>query len=59
MSLDSYYFLQYNRAQVTKEAIERDGFAKAFIDTLARSFLSIDTEGRVIRLDTLVCFERY
>ncbi|TFK54599.1 PLP-dependent transferase [Heliocybe sulcata] len=49
---DPYYFLQYDKPPLDAAEIEREGFAKAFTRNLAASFLSLDTEGRVMRIDS-------
>lgn len=50
---DPYYFLQYPSYQPeTSEATFKPQPTADFLETLAPSFLSIDTEGRVIRLES-------
>ncbi|KAF9247270.1 pyridoxal phosphate-dependent transferase [Melanogaster broomeanus] len=50
---DPYYFLQMsNYIPKHKRSPERAGDAKHFLASLSPSFLKIDSEGRVIRLDT-------
>ncbi|KZT27300.1 PLP-dependent transferase [Neolentinus lepideus HHB14362 ss-1] len=49
---DPYYFLQYDKPPMKAEDIEKDGFAKTFARSLVPSFLSLDTEGRVMRIDS-------
>ncbi|KAK7409083.1 hypothetical protein QQX98_008744 [Neonectria punicea] len=46
---DPYYFLQYPGYQTSPSAVK---VADDFIKTLTPSFLSMDTQGRVIRLDS-------
>lgn len=52
--VDPYYFLQYDREPVETKVIEKDGFARAFVRTLVPSFLSMDVDGRVMRIDRSV-----
>lgn len=50
---DPYYFLQYD-LDVQPSAIESIGFTRALANVLPRSFLSMDYDSRVIRLDRCV-----
>ncbi|TDL25006.1 PLP-dependent transferase [Rickenella mellea] len=49
---DPYYFLQYDRKPVSPPDIESEGYGKTFAKTLIPSFLSMDKDGRVIRIDS-------
>lgn len=52
---EPYYFLQmdpYER-DVEKRQVKTFANHQEFVDSLERSFISIDTEGRVLRLDSL------
>lgn len=50
---DPYYFLQFDQYLLGQKHAEPKPFDETtFIDSLAKSFLHFDTEGRVIRLDT-------
>lgn len=61
-SEDPYYFLQYDRghnaSEVNLDAVEEGGFdhpfARNFIGGLTPSFLSMDVQGRVLRIDRCV-----
>ncbi|KAF8129835.1 pyridoxal phosphate-dependent transferase [Boletus edulis] len=48
---DPYFFLQYD-LDIRQTTIERYGFFRAMADVLPRSFLSMDYDGRVMRLDS-------
>ena len=50
---DPYYFLQYD-LDISQATVERHGFTRAMAEVLPRSFLSMDYDGRVMRLDRLV-----
>ncbi|KDQ61059.1 hypothetical protein JAAARDRAFT_55779 [Jaapia argillacea MUCL 33604] len=50
---DPYFFLQYDIGALDTEAVQRDGFAASFARKLAPSFLSMDVDGRVLRIDSL------
>ncbi|PVV02569.1 hypothetical protein BB560_002974 [Smittium megazygosporum] len=52
---DPYYFLQFNDAPVVKPGQETEEYLKHLPGTekLVPSILSIDTDGRVLRLDTV------
>ncbi|KIJ62494.1 hypothetical protein HYDPIDRAFT_114625 [Hydnomerulius pinastri MD-312] len=48
---DPYFFLQYD-LDVRPSTIEQYGFTRAMAEVLPRSFLSMDYDGRVMRLDS-------
>ncbi|KAF8553076.1 PLP-dependent transferase, partial [Imleria badia] len=48
---DPYFFLQYD-LDIQQSTIERYGFTRAMAEVLPRSFLSMDYDGRVMRLDS-------
>ncbi|EGN97547.1 hypothetical protein SERLA73DRAFT_92692 [Serpula lacrymans var. lacrymans S7.3] len=48
---DPYYFLQYG-LNVDQFIVEQHGFTRALASVLPRSFLSMDYDGRVVRLDS-------
>jgi aromatic amino acid aminotransferase I len=47
---DPYFFLQYDLG-VSQSTIKQYGYTRAMADVLPRSFLSMDYDGRVMRLD--------
>ena len=47
---DPYFFLQYD-LDINQTTIECHGFTHAMAEILPRSFLSMDYDGRVVRLD--------
>jgi aromatic amino acid aminotransferase I len=47
---DPYYFLQYD-LDMNQSTIQEYGYTRAMADVLPRSFLSMDYDGRVMRLD--------
>lgn len=51
---DPYYFLQYDIPQINSTPADPDEFIKNFRSTLIPTFLSMDVDGRVLRIDTLV-----
>ncbi|KAL4064656.1 pyridoxal phosphate-dependent transferase [Scleroderma yunnanense] len=48
---DPYFFLQYD-LNIQTTTLESYGFARAMAEVLPRSFLSMDYDGRVVRLDS-------
>ncbi|KAI6026069.1 pyridoxal phosphate-dependent transferase [Pisolithus marmoratus] len=48
---DPYFFLQYD-LDIQTTTIESYGYTRAMADVLPRSFLSMDYDGRVMRLDS-------
>lgn len=50
---DPYFFLQYD-LDLRQTTVERYDFTRAMAEVLPRSFLSMDYDGRVMRLDRLV-----
>lgn len=50
---DPYFFLQYD-LDIQQTTVERYGFTRAMAEVLPRSFLSMDYDGRVMRLDRFV-----
>ncbi|KAH7920997.1 PLP-dependent transferase [Leucogyrophana mollusca] len=48
---DPYFFLQYD-LDVNSATVAQHGFTRAMADALPRSFLSMDYDGRVMRLDS-------
>lgn len=48
---DPYFFLQYDLG-IQTTTIESHGYTRAMADVLPRSFLSMDYDGRVMRLDS-------
>jgi len=51
---DPYYFLQYDTPQTNCASTDPDEFIKNFRSTLIPTFLSMDVDGRVLRIDTSV-----
>ncbi|KAG1821073.1 L-tyrosine:2-oxoglutarate aminotransferase [Suillus subaureus] len=49
---DPYYFLQYDILQTNCAPTDPDEFIKNFRSTLIPTFLSMDVDGRVLRIDT-------
>ncbi|KAG1779075.1 pyridoxal phosphate-dependent transferase [Suillus placidus] len=49
---DPYYFLQYDIPQTNCAPADPDEFIKNFRSTLIPTFLSMDVDGRVLRIDT-------
>ncbi|KAG1843799.1 pyridoxal phosphate-dependent transferase [Suillus subalutaceus] len=52
MEDDPYYFLQYDIPQTNCASTDPDEFIKNFRSTLIPTFLSMDVDGRVLRIDT-------
>jgi aromatic amino acid aminotransferase I len=52
MEDDPYYFLQYDTPQTNCASTDPDEFIKNFRSTLIPTFLSMDVDGRVLRIDT-------
>ncbi|KAG1738366.1 pyridoxal phosphate-dependent transferase [Suillus paluster] len=50
---DPYYFLQYDIPQTSRTSADPDEFIQDFRSTLIPTFLSMDVDGRVLRIDTL------
>lgn len=50
---DPYFFLQYD-LDIRQTTVEQYGFTRAMAEVLPRSFLSMDYDGRVMRLDRSV-----
>ncbi|EIW74179.1 L-tyrosine:2-oxoglutarate aminotransferase [Coniophora puteana RWD-64-598 SS2] len=48
---DPYYFLQYD-LQINQNTLKEHGYTRAMSEVLPRSFLSMDIDGRVVRLDS-------
>jgi aromatic amino acid aminotransferase I len=48
---DPYFFLQYD-LDIRQATVEQHGFTRAMAEVLPRSFLSMDYDGRVMRLDS-------
>ena len=47
---DPYFFLQYD-LDLNQSTLQEYGYARAMAEVLPRSFLSMDYDGRVMRLD--------
>lgn len=47
---DPYFFLQYD-LDVKQSTIQQYGYTRAMAEVLPRSFLSMDYDGRVMRMD--------